>query len=65
VGGHHPIIWGSKSNNKKINNIKYIVALEGRWLIILHTTTNQKQMLAMGESMERMWDQTIGMGEVQ
>jgi hypothetical protein len=29
-------------DDKKINNIKYIVAFGSRWLIILHTTTNQK-----------------------
>ncbi len=42
VRGHRPIVWGGKSDNKKINNIKYIVAFGGRWLIILHTTTYQK-----------------------
>ncbi len=52
-------------NNKNINNIKYIVALDGYWLIILHTTTNQKQMPATEESMERMCDWAVGAGEVQ
>jgi hypothetical protein len=51
MGGHHPIVWGGKSNDKEVNNIKYIVALDCRWVIILHTTINQKQMRTMGESM--------------
>jgi hypothetical protein len=52
VGGHRPIVWGGESNDKKINNLKYIVALDGHWLIILHTTNNQKQTLAIGENRE-------------
>ncbi len=32
----------ANGTTKKINNIKCIVAFCGRWLIILHTTTNQK-----------------------
>ncbi len=51
--GHHPIVWGGESDDKKINNIKYIVALGGRWLIILHTTTNQKWAGAGEERVEK------------
>jgi hypothetical protein len=65
VGEHRPIIWGGKSDAKKINNIKYIVAFGGCWLIILHTTINQKQTPATGESMERMCNRVVGMGKVQ
>jgi hypothetical protein len=37
----------------------------GRWLIILHTTINQKQMPGMGESMERMCNRVVDTGKVQ
>jgi hypothetical protein len=50
---------------KKNCNIKYIVAFGGHWLIILHTTINQKQMPVTGESMERMCDWVVGAGKVQ
>ncbi len=39
-GRPRPIVWGGEWNDKKINNMKCIVAFGGRWLIILHTTTN-------------------------
>jgi hypothetical protein len=42
VRRHHPIFWCGESGDKKINNIKYIVAFGGHWLIILHTTTYLK-----------------------
>jgi hypothetical protein len=47
------------------NNIKNIVAFSSRWLIISHTTINQKQTPATGASMERMCDWVVGAGEVQ
>ncbi len=65
MGGHRPIVWGGKSDDKNNNNIKYIMALGGHWLIILHTTINQKQTPAMGESMERMCNRVVGAGKVQ
>jgi hypothetical protein len=65
VGGHRPIVWGGKSNGKKINDRKYIVAFGGHWLIILNTTINQKQTPTMGESMVRMCDRVVGIGKVQ
>jgi hypothetical protein len=43
VGGHRPIVWSGKSDDKNNNIIKYIVAFGGRLSIILHTTINQKQ----------------------
>jgi hypothetical protein len=50
--GHRPIV-GGESDDKKINNIKYIVAFGGRWSIILHTTTNQKWTGAGEERVEK------------
>jgi hypothetical protein len=52
-GRPRPIVWGGKWNNKKINNIKCIVAFGGRWSIILHTTTNQKWAGAVEERVEK------------
>jgi hypothetical protein len=46
-------------------NIKYIVAFGGHWSIISHTTINQKQTPAEGESMERMCEWVVGAGQVQ
>ena len=34
---------GGEMSDKKINKIKFIVALDGRQLMNLYTTTNQKQ----------------------
>ena len=52
-------LWGDTmtsygaSNGVAIkNNMKYTMALNGRRLIILHTTTNQKQAAAMEGSMK-------------
>ncbi len=42
MGALSPIVWGSKSNEAKINYIKYIVAFGGLQAIIQHTTTIQK-----------------------
>jgi hypothetical protein len=53
VREHHPIDWGGKLDDKKINNMKYIVAFSGCWLIILHTTTNQKQAGTGEERVEK------------
>ncbi len=58
-------LFGVVNWTTKNNNMKYIVAYGGHWLIILHTTINQKQTPAMGESMERMWDRVEGAGKVQ
>ena len=53
MGGHRPIVWGGKLDVRNINNIKYIVAFGGCWLIILHTTTNQKWAGAVEERVEK------------
>jgi hypothetical protein len=50
---HHPTGWCGESDDKNNNNIKYIVAFGGRWLIILHTTTNQKWAGAGEERVEK------------
>ena len=39
-------------SDKKINNIKFNVALDGRQLMNLYTTTNQKQAAAMERTTE-------------
>ena len=51
VGGHRPIVWGIELSDEKETNIKYIAALNGRHLMILNATTNQKQVVAM----KRVW----------
>ena len=51
VGGCHNIVWGIEWSGKKIN-MKNTTALNGRRLIILHTTTNQKQAAATEGSMK-------------
>ncbi len=56
VGGGRPIVGGDKFDVKKISNKKYTVTLGGRWSIILHTTTNQKQAPIMEESKDRRGD---------
>ncbi len=56
-GGHCPIVLGEECNNKKENNIKYIVGLDGRQLTTTHTTTNQKQVAATEGSMEGRCDE--------
>jgi hypothetical protein len=53
VGGRYCFDMGSNLKDKKKPNILYTVALDGRWLINLHTTTNQKQAPIMEESRER------------
>jgi hypothetical protein len=60
--GHRPIVCGGKLDNKNINNIKYIVAFGGPWLIILHTTTNQKWAGAGEERVEKR-DECGGVAE--
>jgi hypothetical protein len=52
-GRPHPIVWGGKWNDRKIDNIKCIVAFGGHWLIILHTTTNQKWAGTVEERVEK------------
>ncbi len=62
-GRPRPIVWGGEWNDKKINNIKCIVAFGGRWSIILHTTTNQKWAGTMEERVEKR-DECGGVAEV-
>jgi hypothetical protein len=52
-GRPRSIVWGGEWNDKKINNIKCIVAFGGCWSIILHTTINQKWAGAVEERMEK------------
>ncbi len=49
----HTIVWGGKSNDKKIKNIKYIVAFCGHKSTPYHTTTNQEHMSAAGVRVEK------------
>ncbi len=55
VGGRYRFDMGSNLKDKK-PKILYTVALDGRWSINLHTTTNQKQVPIMEESRERRQD---------
>jgi hypothetical protein len=61
-GRPRPIVWSGKWNNKKVNNIKCIVAFGGRWSIILHTTTNQKWAGVVEERVEKR-DERGGVAE--
>jgi hypothetical protein len=45
-GGRCPIVWGVEWSGKKLKKLKYIVALDGRQLMIYYATTNQKQAFA-------------------
>ena len=56
VGGHYRFDMGSNLKDKKKSKILYTVALDGRWSINLHTTTNQKQAPIIEESRERRQD---------
>ncbi len=60
--GHHPIVWGGKSDNNKINNTKYIMAFGGRWSIVLHITTYQK-WVGVGEERVEKRDKCGGVAE--
>ncbi len=53
---------GQQMEQQKNNNIKCIVAFGGRWLIILHTTTNQKWAGAVEERVEKR-DERRGVAE--
>jgi hypothetical protein len=53
-------VWGGGVQSFEVTNsaqkksiIKYTVALDGRWRMNLHTTTNQKQAPIIEESRER------------
>ena len=59
VGGRYRFDMSSNSKDKKKPKILYTVALDGRWSINLHTTTNQKQAPIMEESVGR-GGKTIG-----
>jgi hypothetical protein len=48
-GGRCPIVWGVEWSGKKEKKIKYIVALDGRQLMIYYATTNQKQAFTTEE----------------
>jgi hypothetical protein len=56
VGGHLPIVWGDDLHDGKINKKKYIVALGGCQGMIYNTTTNQKHVGAIKETIERWCD---------
>jgi hypothetical protein len=56
MGGHLPIVWGDGWHDEKINKIKYIVALDGRQGMIYNTTTNQKHVGTIKETIERRCD---------
>jgi hypothetical protein len=43
----------ANGTTKKINNMKCIVAFGSRWLIILHTTANQKWAGTVEERVEK------------
>jgi hypothetical protein len=43
MGGHCSIVSGIELSNEKEKYKKYTAALNGRWLMILNATTNQKQ----------------------
>jgi hypothetical protein len=59
-GGTLSLRYGQQFKGQKKPKILYTVALDGRWLINLHTTTNQKQAPIMEESRETsedaIWD---------
>ncbi len=56
VGGRRPIVGGNEFDAKKISNKKYTVTFGGRRSMNLHTTTNQKEVPIMEESMDRRGD---------
>ena len=56
VGARHSTNLGGDLDNEKYIYIQYTLALDGRRLIILHTTTNQKQADAVNKSRERRRD---------
>jgi hypothetical protein len=47
---------GRRIDRQKIYNIKYTTALNGRWLMILNATTNQKLVAMTKGSMEGRCD---------
>ena len=51
-GGDVVVSCGASNEAKKINELKYIVALGGHQLEMKHTTTNQNQAAAREESMD-------------
>ena len=57
MGGHRPIVWGGELSDEKILNIKYTAALNGRWSMMVNTTTNQKLAAATKGSMEGRCDE--------
>ena len=63
MGGHRPIVWGGELSDEKILNIKYTAALNGRRLMILNPTTNQKLAAATKGSMEGRCDEQEAWGK--
>ncbi len=57
MGVHCPIVWGVELSDEQEKYTKYTTALNGRWLMILNATTNQKLVAAMEGSMEGRWDE--------
>lgn len=63
MGGHRPIVWGGELIDKKIQNIKYTAALNGRRSMMVNTTTNQKLAAATKGSMEGRCDEREAQGK--
>jgi hypothetical protein len=59
---HRPIVWGGEWNDEKINNKKYVVALDGRQSAKKHTTINQKQSAATEGTTEGRRDEREARG---
>ncbi len=64
VWGTLSLRYGQQFEGQKKPKKLYTVALDGRWLINLHTTTNQKQAPIMEESRERRQDYRGAWGRV-
>ncbi len=62
MGGHRPIVWDGKLNDKKINNIKYIVAFGGHRLPPYHATPNHNHADAAKVSVGRRFGQAGAQG---
>jgi hypothetical protein len=56
MGGHSLYASNVKLSDTKNNKNKIHLALDGRWLIMVHTTTNQKHAGMAKYTLERRWD---------
>ncbi len=61
--GHRPIVWGGELIDNKTYNIKYTAALNGRQLMIINATTNQKVATVTKGSMEGSCDEREAQGK--